>query len=88
MKSWIQVMNRMITIVPAILIVYVIDAVVYTAEMSFRITFIDKRMLCPVAHHADQPGVNDRYDKYHQGCFETDKAHGHTKCIKKKVLRW
>ena len=82
MQSRIVVMNRMVSIVPAILVVDVVDAVERTAEVPFRITLIHKAMLCPVAHHHDKPRIDHRDDKDHQGGLEIDKTHRYTKRIK------
>ena len=42
MKCRIEVMDGMVAIVPAILVVDIIDAVVNTAEMTLRVAFLDK----------------------------------------------
>jgi hypothetical protein len=78
MQSRIIVVDSMVSIVPAILIVNIVDAVEGTTEVPFRITLIHKAMLCPVAHHHDKPCIDHRDDKDHQGGFEIDKTHRHT----------
>src|SRR5688572_125491 len=79
--------NGMVTVIPAILIIHIIDAIVHTAEVPFRIALIDKRMLCPVAHHHDKPGIDDRNNKNHHRGFKIYKAHGNTKHIKGKFAK-
>jgi hypothetical protein len=79
MQSWIVVMDSMVPIVPAILIVDIVDAVEGTTEVSFRIILIDKAMLCPVAHHHDKPCIEHRDDKDHECRLEIDETHQHTK---------
>ena len=72
----------MIAIVPAILIVYVVDAIKYAAKVSVRITFVDKAMLCPVAHHHNKSCIDHGYDENHECCFEINKAHQDTEDLK------
>lgn len=82
MQSRIVVVDSMVSIVPAILIVNIVDAVEGAAEVPLRITLIHKAMLCPVAHHHDKPRIDHRDDKDHQGGLEIDKTHRYTKRIK------
>src|SRR6187200_275783 len=82
MQTWVEVMNRMVSVIPTILVVHIVDTVEYATEMSFRITFINKTMLCPVAHHHNKTSIDQRNDEDHKCRFEIDKAHGYTKSIK------
>ena len=72
----------MVPVIPAILVIHIVDAVEYTAEVSFRIALINKTMLCPVAHHHDKTRIDHRNDKDHEGSLEIDKTHGHAKQVK------
>ena len=74
MQSRIEVVYGMISVVPAILVVYVVDTIECAAEMAGRIILIDKAVLCPVAHHHDKACIEHRNDEDHQGCLEVDKA--------------
>src|SRR5688572_3842262 len=79
--------NGVISIVPAVLVVHIVDAIVHAAEMTFRITFINKRMLRPVAHHHDQSCIDDRHNKNHQGSFEIYKAKRDTYQVKREFTK-
>ena len=79
MKRRVKVVDGMVSIVPAILVVYIIDTIEYTAEMTFRIILVNERMLCPVAHHHDKTCIDHWNDKDHHGGLEVDKAHQHAK---------
>ncbi len=74
----------MVAIIPAILVVHIVDTIEHAAKMSIRITFIYKAVLGPVAHHTDKASIDYRYDKDHERCFEIDEAHGNTKSIERK----
>ena len=82
MQSRVEVVNGMIAIVPAILIVHIIDAVEHTAEVSVGVALVDEGMLGPVAHHHNEPCIEHGYDEDHEGCFEVDKTHGDAEEIK------
>jgi hypothetical protein len=87
MQRRIQMVDRMVSIIPAILIVDVVDAVKHAAKMSIRIGFINKGVLCPIAHHHNKPGIDHWHDKQHKGGFEIDKTHEYTKRIKGELSR-
>ena len=74
----------MVTIIPAVLVVHIVDTIEDAAKVSIWVVFINKAMLCPVAHHTDKASIDYRYNKDHERCFETDEAHGNTKSIKRK----
>ena len=54
----VEVMDRMISVIPAILVVYIVDTIEYTAEVAIRITLVNETVLRPVAHHHNKPAVN------------------------------
>ena len=74
----------MVTIIPAILVVHIVDTIKHAAKVSIRVAFIYKAVLSPVAHHTDKASIDYRNDKDHERCFEIDEAHGNTKSIKRK----
>lgn len=69
----------MISIIPTILIVYIINAVKNTTEMTFRIVLINEAMLRPIAHHHNESRINHRNNKDHQCRLKVDKTHSNTK---------
>ena len=84
MQSRIVVVDSMVSIVPAILIVNIVDAVEGAAEVPLRITLIHKAMLCPVAHHHDKTGIEHGNDKNHERRLEIDEAHQYAKQNKRE----
>ncbi len=77
--------NGVISVIPAIAIVYIVDTVVDAAEMSGGIGLVNKWMLGPVAHHHDKPGVKHGYNKNHQRRLKIDKAHDEAEGTKGKL---
>src|SRR5690606_6989320 len=78
-QSGIEVMDRVISVIPAVLVVHVIDAVIDTAEVAIRIALVNKRMLRPVAQHHDKASVDHRHHEDHHGRLEVHKAHADAK---------
>ena len=66
-------MDGMVSVVPAILIVDIVDAIENAAEMAFGIISVNKGVLGPVAHHHDKSRIDDRNNKDHQRRFKIDK---------------
>ena len=77
-------MYSMIAIIPAILVIHIVDTVKGAAEVAFRITFINKAMLRPIAHHHDKSGIEHGNDKNHERCLEIDETHQHAKQNKRE----
>ncbi len=77
-----QVMDDMITIVPAGTIITCVDTIDRTCKMIFRIIFVNKCMLRPITEHHNKTGYNKRNDKDPQRCFEVYKTHDNTESKK------
>jgi len=64
MHTRFEVMGDMVTIVPALMVVLGIDTGYAVFIRIPRIMFTNERMLCPITHHHDDPGYDERQYKY------------------------
>lgn len=87
MQRRVEVMNGMISIIPTVLVVDVVNAIEDTAEMSIRITSVNEGMLRPIAHHHNKTSIDHRHDEDHQRRLEIYKTHDQAKEIKCKFSK-
>src|SRR5690606_25519139 len=73
------VMADVVAIVPALMVVFGIDAGNTVPVIITGIRSIYKRMLCPVAHHGYQPEQEERYDEYPKRSHPVNEGHTYTK---------
>jgi hypothetical protein len=74
-------MDSVVTIIPADLVVTGVDTIDRAGKIVFRVFFIDKRMLSPIAQHHHHSCENKRYNENEKSSLEIYEAHSHAKYI-------
>ena len=84
MHGRMYVVADVITVVPALMIVFCVHTGYAVQVWIAGIIFRDKRMLSPIAHECHEAVKEIRDDKHYQSSLETDEAEGNAHQDKKK----